>query len=396
MLFPRCQNVRVKTGLTSALVFVVVASACQLQKDPKRANLRSTKDAGSLLIDGSTSAIERTDSYQAIVVRFKTRQPANCELKFWVSDGSATPKRDAPQLAPCSNTSFKQEFYEVIKDVKADSLYTVEIAAWPTGGGSHNADRLQVHESKAGDLGNDVIALRFDAPLRTAEIHRHVLANKDERTKLVEGLKPALGCTDGINAEARKKIQSADPDVRITKVSSRGYASGQAARHPSEPNRQQLKFQTVQTGDRWEWSYEFGGKSQMFLSRQASEFKSLNMQSTEKKQFADPTLDVPDDPLTIDASKPLAFQWSGEALTEQSFVRVQIGPPGQSKPVTCWFDANKGAGDVPSDWLAKLPAGKNEVFVSLETTQWQGSSATAGPPWILATYDWRLGQVSKP
>ncbi len=251
--------------------------------------------------------------------------------------------------------------------------------------------------ASAGDSGKDIVALRFDAPLRTAEIHRHVLTSQDERAKLVESLKPELGCTaDGFKNAVKEEIQTADSDLRIAKIAARGYASGQADDHPVDQKRQQIRFQTLQTGDRWEWSYEFAGASQKFLSQQASEFKTLSMQSGDKKTFRDAMLDVPDDPLAIVLDKPLIFEWSGEALTEQSYVRIQIGPPGQSKPITCWFAADEGSGSIPVEWLAKLATGKNEVFVSLETMQWQDTAADAGPPWLLAMYDWRLGQLNKP
>ncbi len=380
-------------GIFAGLAVCLVA--CRLQTGNIVANRRSNKNAATSFILPYGAAIERTSSYQAMVVRFKTRSPGRCELKVWAVSGAASPAKDNPLLQACVVTSSRQEFYEIVQDIDPKGVYAVEIAAWPETADIASAERLIISEQKVGDDGNDLIAMRFDAPLRSAQIHRSVVASREERGKLVEATKPTLGCHEGYAAPSRDKLNSSDQNTKISKIAARGYASGQAAAHPQDPARQLIRFQTVQAGDRWEWSFEFAGKSQVFYARQGAEFKSLEMVSTGKKNFYDPTLDVPDDPLALDIAKPLVFQWSADGITERSFVRVQIGPPGTSKPVTCWFDAAKGSGAVPADWLAKLPTGKNEVFVALETTQWQDAANVAGPPWLLATYDWRLGLVSK-
>jgi len=288
------------------------------------------------------------------------------------------------------------------QDLKADALYCIDIAAWQEGSQKSNADKVIVKESPGNASGDspgdgkfkDLLVARIDAPLRTAEVHRHVLPGPAEIGDINSTLQRKSGCQKGF-PDPLTIFSSADPNIGIANLATRGYATGQGVPNSHFSERYKLLFNSIQSQDSWEWTYSAGGTSYEFSAPPVSALSNATVTSSNSLILPEASLGKTGDTLTIDSEKKLDLTWEVKNPKDNNFISVQIGNSSQQTFLYCLFPANQNSGSVDADLIKALPAGKHALLVQLESFELEMFPGTAQPSWILAMYDWKKGNIEK-
>jgi len=381
------------------LMFLLCASlsSCFLFESKKK----TKKSSGLSLIDKESIYIDRIGDGSSALIKFNTYRDAFCELAIYAQGETSTPTRDSPQVTTCSGAdAARKEFRELVKDWRSDTLYYIEIRAWLDQANPSARESLVVkerpNESGAGPDSpfdgtySETYVMRFNAPLRTAEIHRHVFPVAIDSDGIKAATAKKIGCTNSV-PENRGAFSAADPLLKIKSLGSRGFAQGTGEAHPNLTDRMRFNFNTLQYANpEWEFTFDLDGKSQSLKLRPAPRFTSVEATSGKKITLGEAQLATPETPLPLENGKNLTFLWQWENLPEGAVVTAQIGRTGQEKSVYCVFEAKAGKGEIPWSSLQTLPAGLQVVLVQMETTQFFATKS-----WIAQSVDWRSTRIEK-
>ncbi len=380
-------------GRVTRFIFVAalvpLISQCSLT-----ARRLDSRGMGSGLIVRDKVFLERTSARNGLVVRFETRENAQCELYLWSQDSSAEPKKSNPKKIACAATPGQKSFAEVISGLSADVLYTVRLVAWKAPGGGGRDEAVVSEGADAGEA-KELLVARFNSPLRTAEVHRHRLAGTLNAEQLRAQLQAEFGCKAGLDFQSFG-FSKADSNVRIQNLMTRGFATSVAARHQHSANFMRMSFNSLQTADQWEWLYTLDGKSHGFIARQAGLFLQVEVEGAASKVLDDPQLTIADDAIEIAPARAITIRWSAENLAEASHVRVQVGNPGQDGAFHCYFSSQIGSGALDEDLLKGLTSGFYDLHISLDSYQIHMLPGQGVPPWMIASHDWRTTRLKKP
>jgi hypothetical protein len=354
--------------------------------------------AQATLIDRESIYIDRVGDGSSAILKFKTARPALCELGLYNQDENAEPKKDTPRIIPCSDGTPRQEFSEQLKELRSDYLYYVTITMWTPETTKDLGETIVVREQPGDPLDGapqsgdgkfrSLVVTRFNAPVRTAEVHRFSFPEPVDIGTVRERLARAPGCrAQPLPVEAA--FNEADQRLGLVSVSTRGFGSATAKAHPVHDNRLRLYFNALQYGNpEWEWTFESDGTSQMLKARSASRFTGLEISSNAKISLAEGTLAKQEGLLAIDVSKPLKLLWQWENLPDNAWVSAQVRSP--EKSLSCIFEAKTGVGEIPAELLTTLPNGTHRILVQLES--WQ---LLAGKSWLIRSVDWRTARIEK-
>ena len=386
-----------KSILTAAFTLTLCAavSSCFLFESKKK----SKKGGGISIIDRNSIYIDRVGDGSSALIKFNTLSDAFCELAVYSQDEKGTPTKSAPQVTLCSGADAgRKEFREQVKDWRSDTLYFIEIHAWVDKSNPAVRESLIVRENPDGTTYGPVFdgkyteayVIRFNAPLRTAEVHRHVFAAPVDSLEIKSSSAKKPGCSEVV-PENRGAFSSADSALKISSIGSKGFAQGTGEAHPGFADRVRLNFNTLQfPNPEWELTYSLDGKDHSLKLRSAARFTTVEVTSSKKITLGEAQLANAEEPLRLENSKPLVFGWQWENLPDDSYVSVQIGRTGQEKGVYCVFDAKKGSGEISWALLQNLPAGAHVVLLQLETSQFFATKS-----WLSQSTDWRSTRIEK-
>lgn len=366
---------------------------------------RSKKGAAGL-IDKQNIYTSRASYGTTLVLAFKTQKDALCEFSIWSQAESvncATPSDTQKiKIYTCPTDKPRTDFQESIEGLKSDVLYCIDIAAWENGSNKTKSEKVLVKETPGSTSGNttsdgkfrDLLVARVDVPLRTAEIHRHVFSGPAEIGDINNTIQRKTGCQKGF-PDPLTIFSAADPTVGISGLATRGFASGQAIPNPHFAERYKLLFNSIQPQDSWEWTYTAAGKSYQFIAPPVSALSKSTVASSNSLTLSESSLGKSGDTLTIDPEKKLDLTWEVKNPKDNNFISVQIGSSSQQTFLYCLFPAAQNSGSIEAELLKELPAGKHALFVQLESFELEMFPGTAQPSWILATYDWKKGNIEK-
>jgi len=388
---------RVRRALLTAIL-LSVATLCGCFLFPSK---KSGKKKGSAeLIERESIYVDRVGDGTSAILKFRTTRPASCELNIYSQDENVEPKKDSPRQVACSATAPTQEFSEQLKDLRADVLYFIAISVWPEGSTRDFSTTLVVKEQPGGSNATgegqgdgkfrSLVVARFNAPVRTAEIHRYSFPEPADMAQVRARIVRTEGCAGKV-PELVGPFTEADPDIKLTNLETRGFAAGAAAAHPNFPERMRMYFNALQFGNpEWEWAYKTGDASHLLKSRSAARFTGVEVASNAKQVLGEAQLARGEDPLSIDASRPLRLSWQWENLPDLAWVTTQIGRSDDDKGVYCTFEAKRGTGEIPAPLLSALRSGRHRLVVQLDSTQ---LLATKG--WLIRSVDWRSTRIDK-
>ena len=384
---------------TLGLAFIIctAVSSCFLFEKKKK----SSKSAAASLIDKDSIYVDRVADGSSALIKFNTFRDAYCELAVYSQDEKGVPQKASPEVTKCSgDEAARKEFREQVKNWRSDTLYFIEIRAWVDKNNPSARETLVVKENVDGstiDPGavfdgkyRETYVMRFNAPLRTAEVHRHVFAVPIDSSGIKAATAKTPGCS-GTIPDNRGVFSSADPLLKIKSLGSKGFAQGAAEAHPNFAERLRFNFNTLQyPNPEWEITWDLEGKSQSLKLRSAARFTTVEATSVKKLTLGEAQLATPEEALTLEAGKPMTLAWQWENLPEDAFVTAQIGRTGQEKSVYCVFEAKKGTGEIPWANLEPLASGLQVVLIQLETTQFFATKS-----WIAQQTDWRSMRIEK-
>lgn len=377
--------------------FCVSMTSCFLFEKKKK----SKKSGGLSLIDRESIYIDRIGDGNSAIIKFNTYRDAFCELAVYAQDEKSTPTRENPQVTTCSGAdAARKEFREQVKDWHSDTLYFIEIRAWLDKANPAARESLVVKENPDDSSINpgtsfdgkyrETYVLRFNTPLRTAEIHRHVFPSPVDSQGIKAATAKSPGCANSV-PENIGPFSAADPMLKIKSLGSKGFAQGTGESHPNFPERVRFNFNTLQfPNPEWELTWDLEGKSQSLKIRPAPRFTSVEATSAKKIVLGEAQLATPEEPLQLENNKSLTFAWQWENLPDNAIVTAQIGRTGQEKSVYCVFEAKKGSGEIPWASLATLPPGLQVVLLQLEATQFFATKS-----WLTQSIDWRSTRIEK-
>ena len=375
--------------MITAGILPMLTASCTLKRKSFQ-NLRSGGAASNFLIIAEKVGIDRTGSQQAMVIRFKTRASAQCQLSIWPMVGGQTAKPSDPKTIGCSSSDWQTDFLEILRDIDAKAQYAVEIQAWSQADPGKK-DLLVVFEEPAIDQLRDLIVARVNLPLHSGEIYRHRLDGNFAADQVSQKLSRELGCRMANNDPA-STLSNAMPQTGLNFVESRGFVNSQGRRHPARTDRLQMQFDLLQSGLRWEWNYATRGENRSFLSKAGAEFQVVEASSKNQRSISQAQLDPSEDALDLASGQPLNLRWTTSELGGTAFVRVTIGENNQQ--LTCVFAADKNTGVIDAEFLRNAAAGAQPMMIALESTQ-VIDPQNGNPAWMVASYDWRSTKINR-
>jgi hypothetical protein len=372
--------------LLTFLVPLVLAS-CKIQSFDKRTG------KGGAVLDTSFVFIERTPNRTEAVVRFRTKVPANCHIRYWSDDPQSGGKDNAVEQK-CQNNQPKIEFSEIIKPLSPAALYTVEIAVWGRSGAFDQAEKFTVSEGENAIDKNDLFVARVNLQLRTTEIHRHRLGQTANAEVLTRVIKDDYGC--GKNLENAIPYNAAHRIFKVESLSFRGFASGESSPHKVNSSFRRIRFNTIARSSQWEWGFTVLGKSFSFNLEPATVMTNALVTTGET-----PT-EIKDAQLTISPREIVDYQagdlkvnWTLENQTQSSYIIIQVSNVGMANSISCLFDPKSGSGVIPASLLTNLDKKKHDLFIAVVSYQLDLSNQEQlKPAWLVETTDWKLGTLA--
>lgn len=384
------------------MTFLVVAcgtmTAC-LVKNKK--NYEGRTGSGGTF-DSQSFIITRTTGKTTAVVQFNTARPLLCAIDVYSQDASQEPKQESPLKYNCPATVPVAAFRETIAGLNPSYLYFYRVFAWDADKTKDKAEIIIVKELPSNSVDTLVEAdgkfrnlfiSRVDLPLKSDEVHRHLLAAstspQDLRTKITR----PIGCRAG-ELRMIEDLAAADQDLRLSSVATRGFAAATAQPHLNYRERLKLSFSSFQFSDRWEWVFDIAGKTQSFFAKPGPKLNSVEVTSVVKINIQGSGLADPESPvLTLDSTKSLNLIWKADPPLDISRFIFQVGKKSSEGTFHCVFDLKDGQGIVESSWLASLPKGKHPAIATVESHQLQVEQNTGA--WLLTSYDWKSAGVEK-
>lgn len=353
---------------------------------------KKKKDTYTLIQRGST-IFNRLDDNESARLTFKTNELAFCQIKVWTQEPNLEPTATTPIIHNCSNQNPQKTFVELIRPLRLDTLYVLEISAWPAAKTPQQADRLKVFENGNKGLGRELMVLRLNLPLKVAELHRYTRDKAIELAELKTHLRDETGCFPGYRRDADPLSKATGYDEKH--IESRGFATSEAQPHRHFKERRKLYYNNFRPQDRWQWLVGPDGSVQSFIAKQGHGHFEVELKNRQTIRFQRPSLDRSENLLQLDNSQPLSLSWTAGATSEFSSVIFQIGHPNQGGEFYCVFNAADGQAIIPTDnFLTKLkPQESYDITVSFKTMQLQIFPSSNKAAWLLANYDWRTARI---
>ena len=357
--------------------------------------IKKNKRTANQLILRDSVTLDRLLSGETARVAFNTSLAANCEIRFWSQEDSGQPKKDAPGVIPCFGGAPKKQFLEMVQGLSTESLYDIEIIAWPLNASKNASDRIVVRENDGKGIGKNFIHVRLNTPLRTSEIHRYAADDDISIEQLKAKLTLKTGCQGGV--PEGPSLFSSSSDIGLQEITSKGYGISKSEAHAQDGNRLRMYYSTLQNESVWQWSVKQNDLEYEFLSRQGAEIFQVKMTSAQTLRFRSPNLNSFDHVLPLDPARPLAISWSDDNKASIASVIVQVGHQSQPGAFYCVYAANSAQAVIAADQepLKGLAAGFYDITVTLYSVQLQLFPGTKKPSWVIASYDWRAARVQK-
>ena len=217
------------------------------------------RTGASGVFDIQSFIITRTSGKTAAVVQFNTARPLVCAMDIYSQDPNQEPKQQNPMKYNCPGTAPAATFKETIPGLSPNILYFYRIFAWDAGTTRDKAEVIVVRELPSNSVDTlvdpdgkfrEVFVSRIDLPLKTDEVHRHLLAGATSPQDLRTSVSRPFGCKAG-ELPPVANMGVADSELRISSIATRGFASASAQPHLNYPERAKLAFSSFQFSDRF-------------------------------------------------------------------------------------------------------------------------------------------------
>ena len=367
----------------------------------KKKSSRSRGSVGEFYDYQKTFLFNRTNGGTSAQLKFFAKKPSFCEIRLWSADAKSGPQKSEAKIVDCENKQAKIDFVETIDDLSTSFLYVVEIKFFADKSTKRPFELVgPIYEPKSRDIDSSggsttgfesLYYLRFNQPLRIAEVHKHRFETPKAASSITEELKRETGCKRGLSENLLSLNTSTDFD--LDDFHTNKFAAAISDIHPNHLDRRILTYdETSDEESDWIINFKHNTNNESFSVRPGNKLVEIEFVSKNRKVIDDNQLLSNSDALTLDGEKDLNISWSykGNLSSDYSYITIQIGQQNDS-PIHCTFEANKGSASIERALLNALGQGNHDVLVQLEMSQFWARES-----FLVAMVDWRFGRVFKP
>ena len=338
---------------------------------------------------------------------FFTTAEAKCEVRYWPFSVDTQPAPEDIVTVPCPEGSSKTDFALTLRPLKDDTIYRIEIHAWPNGFeaiGNYDSfilDELQGGKTYFGTRSashpgefEELLIAKIDLPLGSGFVYRHEFAEVRKKDEIPSLLERKTGCfaTPG----QFEDFADAADIAQINGISTRGFATGIGSDLNGGEDKVLVEFKkNLQAGDQWFWNFRYLNTSYTLAMRPVGAFSSLTVESKDtiildRNNFDHGLKDLP-----LSGKGPLNISWKTTNIEKYSYVTVQLGHSSLKEAVYCTFAASAGSATIDEKYLQGLPMGSHYLLIALADARVQLGKESTQPSWVFASYDWRAVKVNK-
>ena len=340
------------------------------------------------LVDPASVATERTSGRTEIIVRFSSKRPAMCRLRYWEQKKGATIPPDA-LITDCSSRTYKVLFDEVLRSIAPKELYYIAIESWENAA-PDKVKIITVAEPATANLKNDLFVVRANLPLRAAQVHRYRAKTPITEAGVAEMIPNNAGC-EPIEGE-KPTYQNADLNMRISKVVTSGFAAAKVS--AEKKSRLTFGLGTFDEKNSWAWSTFIDGFPELVSIKNVPIISSVTVLSEESASiYATPQLGVIGSrAMTVNPAVDLTVNLRVEAPVKSMTLFAQIGLEGRKGSVRCYGQSDSGSGSIsiPSDVLKNFEKKPSDLVIGLIGNQFATADGAMNSRWLFQTHDFKM------
>jgi hypothetical protein len=395
-------------SLLKSLVFLLgLCSAAACHDLAPRGKKNAPKKEPAVIDLKKGGYFDRVEKGTTGTLNFFTAVDALCEIRYWPITAAAGAQNESAVTLPCPNETPKKDFSVTLAPLKPDSLYRIEIHAWPSdspvkdqyepftidepqGGHTFFGEKPPLAPNEIGE----VLIAKIDLPLGSGFLYRHEFEGGKKKEDLAKLLERKTGCFD--SRTDYERFEGAAKIARIVGVSIRGFATGIGLELSGGDDRVLVEFQKgLQEGDQWEWNFRYLNTSHTLTMRPGGTFSSVTVESKDLIILDRTNFDDGLKELNMEAKNPLKLSWKSANFTKNSYVTVQLGHSALKSAVFCTFAADAESGTIEEKYLQNIPNGSHYLLIALEDGRIQLGKGNSQPSWVFTSYDWRAIKVNK-
>ncbi len=353
------------------------------------------------IIDTKKIYFSRTYERDTGILTLEFLQSAKCKVEYWPANATPTDITSLTVTSKCAFEAPQKKVTERLSNLNTRDSYIFKISAWLQDGGP-----VEVYSAKEGSVDpyqpttepyGEIFVNRLDIPLKTAQIHRYAFTSPEEGITFSKNLKRETGCTkDTDKIISYFKTSEPSPTIKLSKLSTRGLASANGANHPFNVDMQQLTFETLQFGDKWEITYELGNTSYRLLAPQLNYFENFVVTGLRSQELGPVNLQAPSTAIALNSNSSLGFSWKlSKVGSNEQVLMLFEAQKDKSHQVLCVFDAKEGKGQLDFSGLSKDIAGNINLSIYLEQRLFIPVEGGSSHSWLIQAYDWRHTVLNK-
>lgn len=373
--------------------FFIFAASCKFFESNSKKGPRTESPKSGQIIDINSINITRLDDGRKVNVRFAVKQPSFCKLTYG-GIGSGSEITEVKNL-DCPPTA--AQYFEIPLDPNAiDKPLRVNISVWQDATNKTPTDQALKDEdgavvTKMISPVTAVALVRYSAPTQLAEIKVMPLKKSASKGELLNAFRPKIQC--GAPGSIGDIFANTGEPIKLADITTRGYATGKAVPHPSNPEFKRFPISTPISNENWEWNFSVDGNTYGFKTPPVAKLTEVSLQqNTQKSILSQNAVENNSKTLDLDSNLGIELRWTIESVSDESFVRITIGTPKADGtfPMSCTFDARRGWAKIEGDQLKNL-IGEHPIQVQLETRYVESSMQKQDLAWMIASYDWKAG-----
>lgn len=371
----------------SLLAFLFLITGCDDSK-------KRDKKSGFNLIKQEAVFFTRAYSRDSGVLSFELRAPAFCKIDYWPIGTDNAQISNSQKTQECNNSRAKQKQDVRISGLDTNALYVFKIYVWANtqaGGEVFIAKEspVDIYQPVPEPFG-ELIIVRSDLPLKTASLHRYSYKTEQEAIDFSKSQARKTGCVQGnIDQSLKNFFSEPTANLKIENISSRGFATANATSHPFNLDSKLLSFETLQFGDRWEWTYDLGASSFRVFSKQVNKFENLSLSTSQSYPLKEQNLRSKRSIVNYLPGQDISINWQTLKPAETEQVLAFIIASEASKSIFCVFNASDGKGLIDRQILSNLDKQSHQVTIYLEDRQLLSVEGGSSHSWFIQSYDWR-------
>lgn len=380
--------------LVGITAFFTLFCSCTKKEGKKKIAAYSIIDTKKIYF---SRAYERDNG----ILTLEFLQAAKCKVEYWPESANQQNISSLTLTSKCAFEDPQQKVTERLSNLNQSESYIFKISAWVQDGGP-----VEVYVAKEGSVDpyqpmtepyGEIFVNRLDIPLKTAQIHRYSFTSQNEAIDFSKNLKRETGCTQDLEKIITYfKISEPSPNIKLSKLSTRGLASANGENHPFNVDMQQLSYETLQFGDKWEITYELANTSYRLLAPQLNYFESFVVTGLRSQELSAVNLQAPNVAVAVNPNASLSFSWrlSKNASNEQILLLFEA-QKNKDNQILCVFDAKDGKGQLDFSGLSRSIQDNINLSVYLEQRLFIPVEGGSTHSWLIQAYDWRHAVLNK-